>query len=155
MKSDAVQTMQTDVVQQDAVQPDVVQLDAAQQDVMQPDAVQLDVVQLDAAQPDVVQADVVQAEAKQTEAEEPEPKQPKAKQPEPKKPGRHVLKVRKPENLLTNTWTLVDPVVRLNNWLQRSPEGNLTRHFTWAMAQTGPSNQAVHHATAKCRYNVQ
>ena len=49
----------------------------------------------------------------------------------------------------------VDPIVGLNNWLQRSPEGNVTRHFTWAMAQTGPSDQAVYHATAKCRYNFQ
>ena len=128
MKSDAVQTMQT--MQTDAVQPDVMQ-------------------------PDVVQPDAAQTEAKQTEAEEPEAKEPEAKKPEAKKPGRACSLSQKPENLLTNAWTLVDPVVRLNNWLQRSPEGNVTRHFTWAMAQTGPSNQAVHHATAKCRYNVQ
>ena len=49
----------------------------------------------------------------------------------------------------------VNPVISLNHWLQRSPEGNVTRDFTWVMAQTGTSNQAVHHATAKCRYKVQ
>ena len=59
-------------------------------------------------------------------------------------------------NSPTNERTsLVDPVVGLNRWLQCSPECNVARHFIWAMTQTGPNNQALHHATAKCRYNFQ
>jgi hypothetical protein len=50
--------------------------------------------------------------------------------------------------------TLVDPVVALNNLLQHSPEGNITSEFNWKMSQTGPNNQAVHHAIAKCRYKT-
>ena len=50
--------------------------------------------------------------------------------------------------------TLADPIVALNNWLQRSPDGNVTHELSWSYTQTGPNNQAVHHATAMCRYNT-
>lgn len=50
--------------------------------------------------------------------------------------------------------TLVDHVVALNNWLQRSPEGNVTHELSWSYTQRGPNNQAVHRATAMSRYNM-
>ncbi|KAF8257413.1 hypothetical protein EI94DRAFT_1758494 [Lactarius quietus] len=44
-----------------------------------------------------------------------------------------------------------DHIVNLNNWLQSSPEGILTRELSWAFYQVGPNNRATHHATAKLR----
>ncbi|KAN0128589.1 hypothetical protein V8E53_013634 [Lactarius tabidus] len=112
---------QTSAMQTDA--ENTMQTDAAQTDVVQTDIVQTDAVQTGVVHTDVTQTGVVQTDAVQTDTVQTEAKK-------PKKP---------------------DPVVALNNLLQRSSEGNVTRDFTWVMAQTGPSNQAIHHATAKLR----
>jgi hypothetical protein len=50
--------------------------------------------------------------------------------------------------------TLADYTIELNKWLQRSPEGNVAHELTWAMAQEGPNNDAVHCATASRRFNA-
>ncbi|KAH9059700.1 hypothetical protein EDB87DRAFT_1621104 [Lactarius vividus] len=45
----------------------------------------------------------------------------------------------------------VDHVVALNNFLQRSPEGNVCPELTWQMIQEGPNNQAIYQAVAMAR----
>ncbi|KAF8270951.1 hypothetical protein EI94DRAFT_1797553 [Lactarius quietus] len=39
----------------------------------------------------------------------------------------------------------------LNNWLERSPEGNVAHELGWAMTQEGPIDQTIYRATAKFR----
>ena len=50
--------------------------------------------------------------------------------------------------------TLADHTIDLNNWLQRTPEGNIAHELTWEMVQEGPNNDAIHHATAIRRYKA-
>ncbi len=44
-----------------------------------------------------------------------------------------------------------DPLRDLSHFLHRYRDkyGNLTRHFAWALRQTGPNHQRTHYATAK------
>ncbi|KAN0128586.1 hypothetical protein V8E53_013631 [Lactarius tabidus] len=39
----------------------------------------------------------------------------------------------------------------LNTWLQRSPEGDVSREISWEMTQGGPDNQTIYGATVKFR----
>ncbi|KAF8270954.1 hypothetical protein EI94DRAFT_1698454 [Lactarius quietus] len=91
---------------------------------------QTNTVQTDAMQTGVVQTDAVTASV-QTNPVQPDAAQTDANPTDAKKPADHI--------------------VALNNWLQSTPEGNVTRELSWVFAQTGPNNQAVHHATAKLR----
>jgi hypothetical protein len=42
----------------------------------------------------------------------------------------------------------------LNAWLQRSPEGDVSREISWEMTQGGPDNQTIYGATVRCRCNA-
>lgn len=44
-------------------------------------------------------------------------------------------------------------IVALNNWLQKSPEGNVTRDFCWVTKKEGPIHGTVYHTTANCEYH--